>query len=278
MTSRHTITHADELYAGNAFKAGYSPDGRRGIKMTHLYAHEFLSTAGVPALLGDVDGIFSSYATPTLLSPTALGAEGVNFLSLASGALITAGSTILEFDVPRNITWTSTGPNATKIALQVKGHDGYGEPLAEQIQGSASTVFVSGIRAFKSIYHLSYGGVTIVLATTPPGGIVSIGVGDRLGLPFNLSKKGKLISVAADGSPMTVCGATGSNIYEFAIGASSATTVDTALAAVDVRGYIRPTAPALNGTVQFTALMEVDHTTDRKAFGPPQVTDVTTLY
>ncbi len=87
MVSRHTITHADELYAGNAFKAGYSPDGRRGIKMTHLYAHEFLSTAGVPALLGDVDGIFSSYATPTLLSPTALGAEGVNFLSLASGAL-----------------------------------------------------------------------------------------------------------------------------------------------------------------------------------------------
>ncbi len=61
MTTRHTISHADELYSGGAFKDGYSPDGRRGIKMTHLYAHEFLSTAAVPAVAGDHDGIFSSF-------------------------------------------------------------------------------------------------------------------------------------------------------------------------------------------------------------------------
>ena len=36
MTTRHTITHANEVYIGQAYKDGYSPDGRRGVLMTHL--------------------------------------------------------------------------------------------------------------------------------------------------------------------------------------------------------------------------------------------------
>jgi len=41
MTTRHTLSHADELYAGNAYLDGDSPDGRRGVLMPHLYVREY---------------------------------------------------------------------------------------------------------------------------------------------------------------------------------------------------------------------------------------------
>ncbi len=281
MTTRHTITHADEIYVGNAFKGGYSPDGRRGIKMTHVYAHEFRSTAGVAPVTKDVDGIFASYTTPSLLSPTAIGTGG-NFVSLVSGALTSGpGASIIEFDVPRNLTFQVSGAGtATKAILQVRGLNQYGETMVESIPGGASQVAVSGTQMFKSIHHLSFGGATIAYATQilTAATVIRLGTGDRLGLPFNLAKKGDLINVAADGSPMTVCGATGSNIYSFGIGASAATAMTSSGGQPDARGYILPTTPAPNGTVQYTAMMIVDHTTERKAFGPPQVTAVTANY
>ena len=261
MTTRHTISHADELYSGNAYNEGYSPDGRRGIKMTHLYAHEFLSTAGVPATLGDIDGILSSYATPSLIGPT--GAFAANFLAACSGALTGAtGATILEFDVPRNIVFTCCG-NSTGVYLKVLGLDAYGQPMAESIQGASQTAQASGQRCFKSIHTL------YSTAKFPAGSPLSMGTGNRLGLPFNLAKKGKLISVSYNGRTNT-SGATGA--YVVFIGASAATTIDTTNGSPDVRGSVKIVAPALDGSAQFTALMMVDHTTNRKAFGPPQVT------
>lgn len=261
MTTRHTITHADELYAGNAFHAGYSPDGRRGIKMTHLYAHEFLSTAGVPATLGDTDGILSSYATPSLIGPT--GTVSANFIGSCTGALTSNGATIIEFDVPRNIVFSSCA-NATTIFLKVLGLDMYGQPMAETIQGASQTAVASGQRCFKSV-HTFY-------STTKFGGIVTMGTGNRLGLPFHLADKGKLVAASVDGVGITVSGVHATAIMIPFIGASAATTITTANGSADVRGSVKFIAPALDGAKRFTALMIVDHTTLRKGFGPPQVT------
>ena len=262
MTTRHTITHADELYAGNAFKDGYSPDGRRGIKMTHLYAHEFLSTAGVPALLGDSDGILSSYATPSLIGPT--GTVASNFIALCTGALTSNGATIIEFDVPRNIVFVCCG-NATTVYLKIVGKDMYGEDMAEAIQGASQTAVASGQRCFKSIHKM--------YSTTKFPGIITIGTGNRLGLPFHLADTGKLVAASVNGVGITASGANATAIMVPFIGASSATTITTANGSPDVRGSIKFIAPALDGSKRFTALMVVDHSTNRKAFGPPQVTE-----
>ncbi len=259
MTTRHTISHADELYSGNAYLAGYSPDGRRGIKMTHLYAHEFLSTAAVPPIAGDDDGIFSSFVG----SKWNTTGEGNN-ISLATGALVSAGSTVINFDVPRNITWQACNA-ATAVFMKILGLDQYGEAMAETIRGRAADTWTSGKRAFKSINKIY---TTAAHASMKSVSNISMGTGNRLGLPFHLQTKSQLLGVSIDGH--WASGATGG--YRAVIGASAATTITTSAGAPDVRGAIVMVSPAPDGAKRISALMEVDHTTQRKAFGPPQAT------
>jgi len=257
MTTRHTITHADEIYVGNAFQGGYSPDGRRGIKMTHLYAHEFLSTAGVPAIAGDPDGF--TCCIPT--AATAWTIAGAELLVLMSGPLVSSvGATVANFDVPRNIRWSACNA-VTALYLKVEGRDIYGEPMAENIRGLGAGVVASGMKCFKAIDSITMCGAWAGAS------IVIIGTGNKLGLPFHLADVGKLVSVTIAGH--TASGTTGS--YLVRAGASSATTMTSCGGMPDARGFIKFISPALNGTIRFTALMMVDHTTRRKAFGPPQV-------
>jgi len=261
MTTRHTISHADELYVGNAYQGGYSPDGRRGIKMTHLYAHEFLSTAGVPAIAGDPDGF--TCCIPT--AATAWTITGANLLLLMSGPLVSSvGATVANLDVPRNIRWSACN-NVTAIHLKVQGRDVYGEPMAETIRGLAAGTVACGMRCFKKIDSIS------ITGAWAGASIVIIGTGNRLGLPFHLADKGKLISVSEDGYAFVPSGATGESIYTVHIGASSATTMTSSGGQPDARGAIKFLSPAPNGTIRLTALMVIDHSTQRKAFGPPQV-------
>ena len=39
MATRTTLSYADEIYAGNAYRPAYSPDGRRGVEMSHPYMY-----------------------------------------------------------------------------------------------------------------------------------------------------------------------------------------------------------------------------------------------
>jgi len=262
MTTRHTITHADEIYAGNAFKAGYSPDGRRGIKMTHLYAHEFLSTAGVPAIAGDPDGFACIIPTDV----TAWTISGANLLPLMSGPLVSSvGATIANLDVPRNIRWSSCNAVTAKY-LRIQGRDVYGEPMAESIRGLGAGVVASGKRCFKIIDS-----ITVTHGGFAGASIIIIGTGNKLGLPFHLADKGKLLSVSIEGYSFVPTGATAESIYTVAIGASAATTMTSSGGQPDARGFIKFVSPVPDGAKRLTALMIVDHTTERKAFGPPQV-------
>lgn len=258
MTTRHTITHADEIYAGNAFKAGYSPDGRRGIKMTHLYLHRFLSTAGAAPIAKDNDGILPAAFLMSKWSAS----NGCNNISSCTGALASAGTTLINLDVPRNITCVSTGNEAAKI-LKIHGYDQYGEPMAEAIVCGAANTEVSGYRAFKSISRMY---TTAAFTATA----IKIGVGNRLGLPFHLQTSDKIAVVNKDGRALASAAATAA--YVIHIGASSATTMTSSGKQPDARGDILFSAPwAPDGTIKFSALMEVDRTTERAAFGPPQV-------
>lgn len=260
MTTRHTITHADEIYVGAAFQDSYSPDGRRGIKMTHLYAHEFLSTAGVPAVAGDSDGFLPCMVVSDI---TGWSASGGNLISVMSGPLMpgpATAATYINLDVPRNVVITvCQGTPSTKY-FKFHGVDCYGEAMAETVKCHAAGVEASGVRAFKEIHKIY---TTAAIVST-----VAIGTGNRLGLPFNLADKGKLISVSIGGKQVT---SGGTGVYIVYIGASAATTIDTTNGNADARGTIRMVNPVPDGSTRFTALMVVDHTTRRKAFGPPQV-------
>ena len=260
MTTRHTITHADEIYVGNAYKDGYSPDGRRGIKMTHLYLHKFRSTADAPVIAADPNGIFDD------VSATLLKTTGLNWVNLATGALVSAGSTIINFDVPRNVVVT-TCKAASGAIFKFEGYDQYGNAMAEAITVSGGGTFNSGHKCFKSITNI-YCTAAANLAATG----ITIGTGNRLGLPFHLQTVDQVVSVAVNGIVNT-SGATGA--YAIHIGASYATTITSSGKQPDVRGDILFTTPAPDGTLQFTALIEVDHTTTRKAFGPPQASAAT---
>ena len=258
MTTRHTISHADELYSGNAFKAGYSPDGRRGIKMTHLYLHRFLSTAGAAPIASDPNGIFDA------VEAAGWSVSGGNWLSLATGALVSAGSTIISFDVPRNIVATTC--QATSIILKIEGLDQYGEPMAEAITVSGGGTYNSGRKCFKSIHK--------IWATKAFVSGLTVGTGARLGLPFHLAAADKIAVISKDGRALVSAAAT--LAYTIHIGASSATTMTSSGKQPDARGDILFASPwAPDGTIKFSALMEVDHTTDRKAFGPPQASSCT---
>ncbi|MCP3681601.1 MAG: hypothetical protein GY861_02830 [bacterium] len=282
MTTRHTISHADELYVGNAYLAGYSPDGRRGIKMTHLYAHEFLSTAAaVPIPATDV-GLLSSYANTSLMSPTvgSLGTGG-NWLTLCSGTLITAGATIFELDVPRNITWSCSGAGATIATLVIKGLDVYGDTMVEQIKGASQTVEVSGQKAFKTINSLSWVGSTKAYATQMfnNASIITMGIGKQLGLPFHLADKGKLICMSYDGQVGVTDAATAGYIVRPGLDTTTDSDSAAGSTALDVRGTIEPVGPKVpDSATRFTALFVVDHSTRRKAFGAPQCTTATDNY
>ena len=149
MTTRHTITHADEIYVGNAFDEGYSPDGRRGARLSHTHAHEFLSTAAVPPIVEDPDGILDSYATPSLFGPTVhAGGTGANLVPLCTGVLtlgLAASPTVISLDVARNITVLMSGATLSTLAMvYIGGRDINGNNIPFIDNGNGA--FLHGFR------------------------------------------------------------------------------------------------------------------------------------
>jgi len=261
MTTKHTISLADEIYKGKARNSGYNPTDksrRTGILMSHLHNHKFLTTAAAAPEAGDGNEIFSSYATPSLLS-----ASGGNWIPLATGTLATAGATVINFDVPRNILIRTSAADAVNV--KVHGLDVYGKSMAETISTSGGA-YASGQRCFKSISKM------YATAGLTAANVTSIGIGNRLGVPFHLQTTDQVVQVNVDGKCNT-SGATGA--YTIFAGASSATTITTSNGDADVRGSILFATPAPNGTRRLTALLEVDASSDRKGFGPPQVSSCT---
>ena len=282
MPTRHTITHADEIYAGNAFQDAYSPDGRRGVQLSHLHHHEFLSTADVPAIVEDPNGILAAYATPSLFGPTVhAGGTGANVIALCTGALATGlGATVISLDVARNITFVASGQDATVAHLYVGGRDIHGNNMVEKIEGATQAVTVQGKKAFKEIDSIGFVGATIAYATVilTNGTVLTIGSGSKLGLPFHLPDKGKMITCSFDGHPAGPSSTPVTAVYTVVPGSTSSNVQDSAPSTVDAYGTIEPLLQTLDGTATFSALMKVDASTNLKAFGAANVSSVTDHY
>ena len=246
MTTRHTITHSDEIYRGNAYLDGYSPDGRRGTEVTNIHAKQYGAIASF-----DADGIVSSYVATGAYSNML-----TNTASVCKGALVSSAlASTITFDVPRNIIVTTSIANT--IPLYVYGKDEYGEDMVETILASGSAA-TSGKKAFKVITRLQ---TTGAFAST-----ISIGTGNRIGLPFYLPNAGRFLGLTVDGL------STGG--YTLYAGHATTAAPSSSNGDVDVRGTIKFTTVPDSAKL-FTISMIVDSSTRNKAFGQPQATVVT---
>lgn len=247
MTTRHTITHADEIYRGNAYLEGYSPDGRRGTLMSHVYVKEYGAVASY-----DADGIVTSYVATAAYSNML-----TNTASVCKGALVSSAlASTVTFDVPRNVLLTACGDESS-APLYVYGQDEYGDDMVETIVASGAGV-TSGKKAFKVISKLV---TTAAFATT-----VSIGSGNRIGLPFRIANKGKILGLSVNGL------STGG--YSLVAGHATTAAPSSSQGDPDVRGTIAFTTVP-DSSKLFTVAMVVDSTTRNKAFGQAQATAVT---
>jgi len=266
MTTRHTISRADKLYAGSAKKAGdtsTTAGGRDrdgwGIEIPHIYVMEYgaIETA-------DADGM--------ICSVVATGLNNVNLVPYATGALITSsivatavGATVLINPTARNIVFTCSIANPI---LNVVGRDMYGETMVERIKCTAAGGYSSGFKAFKYIDNL----YVTADATT-----ISCGTGNRIGLPYHLSSLGRFLGLHVDGRT-TASVSIGATSFGIATGFTASNTHTSSEDAPDVRGTLQLGLDALttpNATKVFTAVMLIDRTGGIKTYGANQAAAIT---
>jgi len=245
------------LYRGNAYWGTYSPDGRRGVEMSHLVLYHIQTTAGAAPANLDADGIINSF---TCTSCTAAGLNLlVNYTSESIGALVTAGATYLNLDVARCVKMVCCAA-IQSAPVTIKGTDLYGNFQVEVLTISGANTTQVGSKAFKTITSITMSNIPAALGGN---NTFSIGTTNKFGLPFHIAHTGKVAGIYVDGMPAT--DTTGTVVA----GGSYAATVSTPTAsegALDVRGTVTPTT-APDGTKRFAVLMEVDASTRWKAFG-----------
>lgn len=238
----HQLSHAYQLFQGNAeYAPGISIFGRDGFPFTPYIRWRF-AAASDPFGAAIAPQALSSNAVMTSITLSAAGALTFN------GSVVTGG--IAVFDVPRNITIATSGSGAV-ATFTFTGTDYYGAALTELIVGPPGSLSPSsGLKAFKR--------VTAGTVQNSAAGAITIGFGDKLGLPFCLEGAWDVLGVFVDGTQSTT-----STI----VAADTATATSTT---GDVRGTVLPsTAP--NGSRKFTVVFTCkDKDTKSNIYGKDQ--------
>ena len=187
MTTKHHISHAAQLYYGNAHNAAiFAANERDGIPINPLTK----VSLGSPVAL-DADGLIVAATSTELPNATSKTyTTATDNTSPLDGAIAAPSTVFLDgqdrlvwvLDVPRNITGV-VSHNTTTLAMTVtiNGYDKYGVPMKETLTfpATATSVAVAGLKAFKYIY--SY---TITAAGNATTNTLNLGWGDVLGLPY----------------------------------------------------------------------------------------------
>jgi len=186
--SRHTITHADELFIGAPVGFGIN-QSQRGMSMAVLTRLELIDVEA-----GDVDGI---------LLPAGGGLAGVVGDLVLDGAFVTG--TVASITTPRNISAVSANAGDTTQTLTITGRDTVGNLLVEDLALNG-TVEVVTASAFSAVTAIS---LDLVLA-----GNLSVGTSVTLA-NVELGLEGQLVNAydvlhafdgagAAEGGTFTV--------------------------------------------------------------------------
>jgi len=190
---------------------GYSSEAENGVMQINL---------GTPSLA----------STQFIVANVALSSGASKTFTLAKDDLLGTGSGSVY---GRNVTITAGGANTRDATI--RGRDYLGQPMMETIVFNGAAT-VQGAKAFAYIDSASVDSE----ANTPT---VSVGFGDKLGVPYRVIK---VLSSESDGTVAT-------------LGTLTAGIRDTAQTAstVDPRGLIDP-ATTLNGTKKLTETVLVD--------------------
>lgn len=160
--SRHTISYADEIFAGGALKFGAN-NAQRGLPIDLLV----LADLGTP-VVADPDRILNDQ------SATDSAQQATTFLA--------------QPDVPRNLT--ATGTAGSNHVVTVTGRDQYRDVVVEQLTLSGTNV-ITGLKAFAEITQVD-------VAVGAAGDTFDLGIGSRLGLPYRVDNRSGFIAGIED--------------------------------------------------------------------------------
>jgi len=253
-TGRHTITHAKNVFQGDAQYTLYN-GGKRGIEFQPIVKYQF----DAPAAL-DLNGLVTKFALSS-------DADTMTLASSVTGASLSG--TIKTLDIPRNVTITTSGVVAGgDLVVLVKGTDTYGATMWERFNVTTSDVTSSGKKAFKTITNITASDNT---ATSS----LSMGFGDRFGLPFKLSSKNDILQIwnatlAHTGTDIAPTNLVLSTLTVSESHSATAAVTGAVGAPRDIRGTWKP-GSVPDGTRSYSVWYKVaDVDTKFGAFGPTQ--------
>jgi len=200
MPTRHHISHAQELYWGDAyFPPAQTAEKRRGTLITPIVR----LSLGSP-IATDADGLVAA-ATSTELPNAATTTyttanDGTSpFDNVATPAPSTiidstgASRSVWALDVPRNVTIAVThGSSIVAMSVTFTGFDVYGQRLVETLSVTATgtSKTAAGKKAFASILSIA-----ITSAGNATTNTLDVGWADVLGLPLAAANKSDVLQV-----------------------------------------------------------------------------------
>ena len=260
MPTRHNISRGDETYAGDAFHPGYSPDGRAGVRWSHVLVKDYGApvAAGGEKLIKDATTTELPDTETVTYTPATDGTSPLDGTGRPSVVTITpngVSTSVWSFDVPRNITSTTTHASSiVAMTILCTGYDEYLEPMSELITvpATGTSTAVDGKKAFKYLKSIAVTAVANAEANT-----LDMGIGEVFGLPVVSLEKG-MMNVWVDG------------VVDAATKVVAVTTSPATTTTGDVRGTWDP-ASAADGTKQYIVWIAVaDRSTKLAAFGVTQ--------
>lgn len=162
--ARHTLTHADQLFVGNAYKPKMH-NGQRGIPFS-------------PVMRVDL-------GAPTAAANTTI----VNAQAVPGAGTVTQAATATGATYGRALRYVSSGAGDTTQTITARGIDSAGEAVTETATLNGTSA-VLGKKAFVS--------VSSVTASAALAGNLSVGTLDVLGLPYRCNGKYDIFAVYAD--------------------------------------------------------------------------------
>ncbi len=176
--SRHTITHADEIFIGDAVALGFA-GAKRGIEMMPMHQQVITN-----AVAGDIDGIAVAQA---VAAPGDLTLDG---------AFATDG--VATISTPRNVGILSSNAGDTTQVATVTGTDIHGAPQVEDIIFNGTTERV-GLKAFATVTRIA---IDVALAGNGSAGTSVTQANIELGLDAGLESLFDVVHALTGASPV----------------------------------------------------------------------------